>query len=79
MARGRDPGRPEGGLFPGFVLLGLAVVAVGSLAAPPQRTLHRDQGAPPGSAVEASGPGNVTASVGRPRPLAFTLEAFSLR
>ena len=37
------------------------------------------KGAPPGSAVEASGPGNMTASVGRPRPLAFTLEAFSLR
>ena len=37
------------------------------------------KGAPPGSAVEASGPGNVTASVGRPRPLAFTLETFSLR
>ena len=37
------------------------------------------KGAPPGSAVEASGPGNVTASVGRPRTLALTLETFSLR
>jgi hypothetical protein len=37
------------------------------------------KGAPPGSAVEASGPGRVTASVGRARPLALTLEAFSLR
>ena len=36
-------------------------------------------GRAPGSAVEASGPGNVTASVGRPRPLAFTLETFILR
>ena len=37
------------------------------------------KGAPPGSAVEASGPGRVTASVGRARPLALTLETFSLR
>jgi hypothetical protein len=37
------------------------------------------KGAPPGSAVEASGPGRVTATVGRLRPLAFTLETFSLR
>jgi hypothetical protein len=37
------------------------------------------KGAPPGSAVEAAGPGRVTVTVGRPRPLAFTLERFSLR
>jgi hypothetical protein len=35
--------------------------------------------APAGSAVEASGPGRVTASVGRSRPLRFTLETFVLR
>jgi hypothetical protein len=37
------------------------------------------KGAPPGSAVEASGPGSVAVRVGRPRPLTFTLETFSLR
>jgi hypothetical protein len=37
------------------------------------------KGAPPGSALEASGPGRVTASLGRPRPLTFTLEGFALR
>jgi hypothetical protein len=36
------------------------------------------KGAPAGSAVEASGPGRVTASVGRSRSLTFTLETFAL-
>ena len=36
------------------------------------------KGAPAGTAVEASGPGSVTARVGQPRALAFTLEAFRL-
>ncbi len=37
------------------------------------------KGAPAGTAVEAAGPGSVTASVGRARPLTFTLETFALR
>lgn len=37
------------------------------------------KGAPPGSAVEAAGPRRLTAGVGRPRTLPFTLEAFALR
>jgi Interleukin-like EMT inducer len=50
-----------------------------------QRTLWRAhaligvKGAAPGSAVERAEAGQVEVSVGRPRPLAFTLEAFALR
>ena len=79
MARGRDLGRPEGACS-------RASSSSGWPSSPWDRWLPRRsalfigiKGAPPGSAVEASGPGNVTASVGRPRPLAFTQEAFSLR